>query len=207
MTPFTFQGLGGTSEVGASCYLYTLGETRVLVDVGTRPNALGAASLPDLSRLTHAPAALLLTHAHSDHIGALPLLKKRFPNTPVYATHATAHIAVEMLKDAVKVQASQGAPLFELSDVAQALAGVRTVTPGEPFRLGSGGEVTVTAYGAGHLLGAVSYLLKTPHGRVFHTGDVSKQPAPRPTRLLCRTIHPPATWWSVRAPTATPSRT
>ena len=82
-----------------------------------------------------------------------------------------------MLKDAVKVQASQGAPLFDLHDVAAALAGVRTVTPGEPFSLGSRGEVTVTAYGAGHLLGAVSYLLETPYGRVFrrvfHSGDVS----------------------------------
>ena len=172
MSPFTFQGLGGTSEVGASCYLYTLGTTQVLIDVGTRPNALGDASLPDLSMLRRPPDAVLLTHAHSDHIGALPLLKKRFPNLPVYATPATARIALEMLKDAVKVQKSQGAPLFELHDVAAALAGIRTIQPGQPFSLGHD-SVTATAYPAGHLLGAVSYLLETPHGRVFHTGDVS----------------------------------
>ena len=46
MSEFTFSGLGGVSEVGASCYLYTFGETRLLVDAGTRPNALGEASLP-----------------------------------------------------------------------------------------------------------------------------------------------------------------
>lgn len=46
MYAFTFQGFGGTDEVGASCYLYTFGEAHVLVGVGTRPNALGAASLP-----------------------------------------------------------------------------------------------------------------------------------------------------------------
>ncbi|CAN5797061.1 hypothetical protein BH24DEI2_BH24DEI2_03230 [soil metagenome] len=173
---FTFQGLGGTSEVGASCYLYTFGDTaqqtRVLIDAGTRPNTLGAASLPEFDLLGNAPDALLLTHAHSDHIGALPLLKQRFPNLPVYATPATAHIALAMLTDAVKVQASQGAPLYELKNVAAALAGIRPVSPGAPFRLGSLGDV-VTAYNAGHLLGAVSYLLETPHGRVFHTGDVS----------------------------------
>ena len=76
-----------------------------------------------------------------------------------------------MLADAVKVQKSQGAPLFELHHVAAALAGVHIFRPGEPFNLGPG--VTVTAYPAGHLLGAVSYLLATPHGRIFHSGDVS----------------------------------
>ena len=169
-SPFTFRGLGGTSEVGASCYLYTVGETRLLIDAGTRPNALGEASLPDLGALRQVPSAVLITHAHSDHIGALPLLTRRFPGVPVYATAATARIALDMLKDAVKVQASQGAPLYELGDVTRALVDVRTVTPLEPFTLG---EVEITAYPAGHLLGAVSYKLRTPYGSVFHTGDVS----------------------------------
>ena len=85
--------------------------------------------MPELDLLTHPPHAVLLTHAHSDHIGALPLVVKRFPQVPVYATPATARIALEMLKDAVKVQRSQGAPLYELEDVALALSRVHMVTP------------------------------------------------------------------------------
>lgn len=168
--PFTFQSLGGANEVGASCYLYTLGQTRLLVDAGVRPNALGDASLPELSLLQGPPNAILLTHAHSDHIGALPLLKKRFPKVAIYASRPTARIALDMLTDAVKVQQSQGASLYTLSDVARALADVQLLEPFEPLRLG---EVTVTPYPAGHLLGAFSYRLEAAEGSVFHSGDVS----------------------------------
>ena len=164
VSEFSFTGLGGVSEVGASCYLYGFGDTRLLIDAGTRPNALGNDSLPELSKLDRAPDAVLLTHAHSDHIGALPLLKKRFPKTPVYATRPTARIALDMLKDAVKVQQSQGAPLYALSDVTRSLKDVTYLEPFEtssrsrpqshplPGRSPPGGGLFFTRGGARHAL-------------------------------------------------------
>ena len=47
---FGFLPLGGT-RVGASCYLYTLGNTRLLIDCGVQPGLLGAESFPKLARL------------------------------------------------------------------------------------------------------------------------------------------------------------
>ena len=99
---FGFLPLGGTS-VGASCYLYELGGTRLLIDCGVQPGLLGAESLPKLELLKdHRPDALVITHAHSDHIGALAVLKLMYPHLPVYMTEATARITLLMLLDAAK---------------------------------------------------------------------------------------------------------
>ena len=79
MSEFNFLALGGTN-VGASCYLYELGSTRLLIDCGVQPGLLGAASLPKLELLKNSrPDALVVTHAHSDHIGALAVVKLMFP--------------------------------------------------------------------------------------------------------------------------------
>ncbi len=51
---FRFLPLGGTN-VGASCYLYELGDTRLLIDCGVQPGLLGAESLPKLELLTQGP--------------------------------------------------------------------------------------------------------------------------------------------------------
>jgi Cft2 family RNA processing exonuclease len=165
-----FLPLGGTS-VGASCYLYELGSTRLLVDCGIQPGVLGTESLPKLDQLTELkPNALIVTHAHSDHLGAVPLLTKLLPGIPVWMTDATARIALPMLSDAAKVATRNGAPLFTEADVVRLLQHITPITPHEPFEIG---EVTLTPRPSGHIVGAVGLLLEhRPTGlRVWHTAD------------------------------------
>ena len=81
--------LGGADEIGASCAAVDLEGVRLLVDCGQRMGALPGAALPDFSRLENGPpiAAVLLTHAHADHIGALPALNAFLsPDCPIYGT-------------------------------------------------------------------------------------------------------------------------
>lgn len=165
-----FKALGGGSEVGASSYLYEFGSDRILVDAGVRPNVVGPESLPDFTHLAEAPAALLLTHAHSDHIGAVPLLSRMFPGMRVYGTKATLRLALDMLLDSVKVQERQGAPLFTAGDVQASLERSIVVSAGKRFKVNS---VDVLPLPAGHLVGAVSYRLASPAGSVMHLGDVN----------------------------------
>lgn len=166
-----FLGLGGTDEVGASCYLYELNGVRLLIDAGQRPSQLGEAALPRLELLReYPPDLMLLTHAHLDHVAALPLVKRMFPQLPVYATRATKRIALEVLSDAVKVSEMQGAALFTLGEAMHAVANIQTLVLATPLPF-NGGQLRV--YPAGHILGAVGVLIETAAGSAFHTGDFS----------------------------------
>ncbi len=166
-----FLGLGGTNEVGASCYLYEFGDTRLLIDAGMRPTMIGEASLPMLELLKeHPPDLMILSHAHLDHVGAIPRVKKLFPNLPIYTTRASQRLALEVLTDAVKVAKAQGAIIYELGEAMHAVAEMRTIKPFEPFSFAG---VKFSVYPAGHILGAVGILIETEEGKIFHTGDFS----------------------------------
>ena len=80
--------LGGASGVGASCLAVDVAGRSLLIDAGVRmdPNA---DRLPDLAQLDGRDlSAIFVTHAHADHIGALPLVHQHFPATPIYASPA-----------------------------------------------------------------------------------------------------------------------
>ena len=173
---FRFLPLGGTN-VGASCYLYELGGTRLLIDCGVQPGLLGAESLPRLELLEDSRLdALIITHAHSDHIGALAVVKLLFPDLPVYMTEATARITLPMLLDAARVAQRNGSPMFNEADVTKALQQVTTFAPDVPFEIG---EVTLTPRVSGHIVGAVGLLLEHKSGfRVWHTADFNTVATP-----------------------------
>ena len=89
--PVELTFLGGASEVGASCTLLQVADRTFLIDGGLRPAAReGQSRIPDLALLgSHPPEALLITHAHIDHTGALPLIASLYPHMPIYATEST----------------------------------------------------------------------------------------------------------------------
>jgi len=173
------QFLGGASAVGATCQLLAIGGRQILVDAGVRVD--GADRLPDLAALAGVSLdAILITHAHADHIGALPLVADRFPATPIYATPATIRLMEVMLGDAVRVMARRAAdelelPLYDEALVAAVLRRLR------PLRLGAQTlpelpEIVIHAQRAGHIAGAVSLGFEAADGRLVISGDVSATP-------------------------------
>src|SRR5437764_88274 len=84
--------LGGASHVGASCLAVAIGQSWILVDAGVRVDR-AADRLPDLAFLADKPlVAIFVTHAHADHIGALPLVHQHFPHVPIYTSPATMQL-------------------------------------------------------------------------------------------------------------------
>lgn len=160
---------GGANEVGASCTLIEIAGCRILVDAGIRMGPGKNSKRPDLGALDK-PDALLLTHAHSDHTGALPVLVKenRLPEK-VYCTHATKDITQVLLYDAVRREEreSPGLP----NDVREALSRMELVRYMEPVQICDG--VKATWIRAGHILGAAMIYIQGKRESILLTGDVS----------------------------------
>ena len=159
----SFRALGGAGEVGGSSHLLDFGTTRVLVDAGIKPDGRGPLA-PDFGRLDDIDAAVI-THAHLDHCGALPLLVKEHPRLPIYCTPPSAKLIVAALNDHAAMGGGLpgGVPIHEIKK--------RLVpTPfGKNLKIG---DAHVTLTESGHILGAASVLLTSGPATVFHTGDI-----------------------------------
>ncbi len=183
---------GGASGVGASCLAIELADQWIVVDAGVRVDRK-ADPLPDLALLEGKDVrAIFVTHAHADHIGALPLIHQAFPNAPIFASRATGLLMEVMLADALKIMTRRAVdemelPLFPQEMVASMLNMVRPLPVGESLTLAELPGVTIHASRAGHIAGAVSLTFKAPDGSLVVSGDISITPQ----RTVLGAVAPP----------------
>lgn len=167
--------LGGGNEVGASCLHIEIAGTNILVDAGMRMH--GDNSLPALGMLEGlgTPEVVLVTHAHADHIGALPIIHSLFPQVPIYATPPTADLMKIMMKDAYKILEQRcletnTLPPYTEEQVNNLLQSVLLFPASGQIRIGN---VKITSFRAGHILGAVMFFIEGDGESIFITGDLS----------------------------------
>lgn len=176
--------LGGGDEIGASCAIVEIGQNRVLVDCGMRMS--GDDRLPDLAAIRNSSKfnhldAIILTHAHMDHSGALPVLHQNFPNIPIYCTSATRGLVEVLLRDSVKIMRSRSEeeneiPLYAKNSVESLLDVLIPVPFGSPTALGYS-KLQATWFPAGHILGAASVGIEGVENnrtvKILFSGDIS----------------------------------
>lgn len=174
-----FTNLTRAAEIGANCYLLEAGRSRVMLDAGMHPRGIGEASAPDFEAAGAGPVdALLLTHAHQDHVGCLPLAARRWPEMEVCMTPATRALADVMLHNSVNVMTRQREeegvrelPLFTHREVERQADRWQEVPLS--VRVNTGADMTAEFHDAGHILGSAGVLLRAGGRRVLYTGDVN----------------------------------
>lgn len=174
----TFEAIGGAREIGANSYHYIFGHRGLLIDAGfdaTRDGWLGLPALERVSRLD----AVVLTHAHLDHIGAVATLVAAFPNVPIYCTRATLAVLFPQLTDSANVGNIRFAHTGETPALSHGLVDsirveqfrvldyrVRSEVPEIP-------GLSLEFYDAGHIIGSACAKFEFSGITILHTGDIS----------------------------------
>ena len=178
-TNMIFQSLTRSCEIGANSYRIDVEGATLVLDAGMHPGVEGVRALPDLSHLPPGEAdAILLTHAHLDHLGSLPIIMRQQENIPVFMTETTGALADAMLHNSVNVmghKVAQGALAsahftHKEVDLQRRCWDYRRTN--EPFSIPGHAHVTVEFFDAGHVAGSTGVLIEAAGKRIFYTGDV-----------------------------------
>jgi metallo-beta-lactamase family protein len=183
---------GAARQVTGSAHLLEIGPHKILLDCGLFDSDRVDPLSPNRN-FTFDPRALdavIVSHAHNDHIGRIPCLVRAGYRGPIYVTRATADITSVMLRDSARIQREDlrngslktlGSeplePLFELTDVEWVVEQFKRLPYTEPTEILPG--VTLTYHDAGHILGSaiiqLDYVEDGKPRRFVFTGDLGRR--------------------------------
>jgi metallo-beta-lactamase family protein len=193
--------LGAAREVTGSCHLLRVGGSGVALDFGTFQGRRSETHEKNAT-IPFAPdelTAVVLSHAHIDHSGRLPLLAHAGINRPIYATPATRDLCALMLADSAHIMEKDAQhlakrkqsylpPLYDQNDVTRLMGRIISVPYEVPFDPAPG--IRATFHDAGHILGSASVTLDCSENgvsrRLVFSGDIGRWGLP-----IIRDPHPP----------------
>ena len=154
------QFLGGAGEVGRSAVLV---DDALLLDFG-----LTTGNPPSLPVGDPSPEAVVVSHGHLDHAGAVPSLLSGSERPAIHWTPPTYELALTLARDTLKLQGNSPTSPFTGEDVKRVTEVSRTHAYDEPFEA-AGYEVTF--YDAGHIPGSAHVLVDDGETRLLYTAD------------------------------------
>ena len=187
-----FLPLGGAGEIGANSYYLDLDGLGVILDCGMHPQKTGLDSLPKFYLLNDKPTDyVLISHAHQDHLNALPFLIKKFPHLKIITTPQTRAVAELTFNNAISILKRQvDGSEFEIytrDEVDLLIKSINYKSYNEKFTLNSfssTSQAEVEFFDAGHIIGSAGILIRYKNKKIFFTGDI---------KLSSQTLLPRAT--------------
>ncbi len=181
-----FLPLGGAGEIGANSFYLNIDGCGVILDCGMHPQKNGLDALPDFSLIESLPVDyVLVSHAHHDHLSALPFLVQKFPYIKIISTpqtralaELTLHNSISILKE--HVNESDGLKIYSHDEIDLLIQSIDYHAYEERFYLrgyhhSEGDSTEASFYDAGHIIGSASILIKKNGRRIFYTGDINLQ--------------------------------
>jgi cleavage and polyadenylation specificity factor subunit 3 len=175
-----FLPLGGAGEIGANCYYLNINGIGIILECGMHPQKTGLDSLPNFNLLVDKPTDyILISHAHQDHLNALPFLIKKFPHLKIITTPQTRAVAELTLHNAISILKRQvdesEFEIYSRDEVDLLIKSINYKSYNEKFALSSlnsRSEVEAEFFDAGHIIGSAGILLSAEGRKIFFTGDI-----------------------------------
>jgi metallo-beta-lactamase family protein len=194
--------LGATETVTGSRFLVSSDKTTILIDAGMFQGT------HEIRKKNWDPFpvdpttidSIVLTHAHLDHCGYLPLLVRNGFNKQIFCTGYTEKLAAVILRDSARLQSEDAKfaaekgfskhakplPLYDITDVEKALGFFEPIGFREKIVLAA--DASVTFYPSGHILGSAYVVLEIDEKTLLFTGDMGRNNHP----LLAPPDDPPS---------------
>lgn len=183
--------LGGAGTVTGSKFLLNQNGEQILIDCGMF-QGLKQFRLLNWDKIDVDAAkikAIILTHAHLDHCGALPLIVRQGFHGPIFCTIPTMEVAKIVLLDAAKIQMeeaeyankkrfskhSPAKPLFDLKDAEKVFPLFKPLELYQKIQIGG---FQVTPKSSGHILGAASIFISSGDKKILFSGDLGRDKDP-----------------------------
>ena len=179
-----FIPLGGAGEIGANCFYLNISGTGIILDCGMHPQKIGVESLPNLDLIKDLPVDfILISHAHQDHLGALPYLVQKHPYIKIYSTPQTRGLAELTLHNSVAILKEQlidedKFKIYTHEEIDLLIRSIEYKAYNENFDLNGYGHrskdnISASFFDAGHILGSAGILLEHNNEKIFYTGDIN----------------------------------